>query len=201
MELHCEGEPCPKPVLRCKEVLAAHAPQTLTVYVDNDAAKDNVSRFLTSQGMQVAAPERVANGWRITATAQGDTAQAHASAATAACACAAPKHVVFLTTDRIGQGSDELGAKLMFNFLSTLPEMGASLWRIVLVNGGVRLATSSSPTLDILRRLEQSGVEILVCGTCLEFFGLLGAKEVGQTTNMLDVVTSLQVADKVISLG
>lgn len=201
MELHCEGEPCPKPVLRCKEVLATHTPQTLTVYVDNDAAKDNVSRFLASQGMQVATPERVETGWRITATVQDSTAQCQGATAAPTCACAAPKHVVFLTTDRIGQGSDELGAKLMFNFLSTLHEMGPSLWRIILVNGGVRLATTASPTLDILRRLEQSGVEILVCGTCLEFFGLLSSKEVGQTTNMLDVVTSLQVADKVISLG
>lgn len=202
MELHCEGLPCPKPVLRCKEVLGGQRPERLTVFVDNEAARDNVRRFLASQGMTVAAVERQGAVWRIEAVCdpagQADPAPAPAEAA---CSCAVPKHVVFVATDRIGHGDDELGARLMANFLATLPELGPALWRVILVNAGVRLTTADSPVLDALRRLEAEGVEILVCGTCLDFFGLLAAKAVGQTTTMLDVVTSLQVADKVISLG
>jgi len=57
-----------------------------------------------------------------------------------------------------------------------------------------------SESLDALKELEKSGVSILVCGTCLEFFKLMDQKQVGETTNMLDVVTSLRVADKVISI-
>ena len=85
----------------------------------------------------------------------------------------------------------------MGNFLSTLPEMN-ELWRIVMVNGGVRLASTPGKALDALKKLEESGVSILVCGTCLEFFHLTEQKQVGETTNMLDIVTSLDLADKVI---
>ena len=72
--------------------------------------------------------------------------------------------------------------------------------RIVMVNAAVRLAVDGSPHLETLRALEDAGVSILVCGTCLEFFGLLDKRAVGQTTNMLDVVTSLQLASKVIDI-
>jgi selenium metabolism protein YedF len=88
----------------------------------------------------------------------------------------------------------------MGNFLNTLPELGDSLWRIIMVNGAVKLATASSPAIDALKKLEAAGVSILVCGTCLEFFQLMDQKAVGQVTNMLDVVTSQQLADKVITL-
>jgi selenium metabolism protein YedF len=88
----------------------------------------------------------------------------------------------------------------MFNFLGTLPELGEALWRIILVNGGVKLAVTGSPVLEKLQTLAASGVSIIVCGTCLDFFGILDNKEVGETTNMLDVVTSLDLADKVIQI-
>jgi selenium metabolism protein YedF len=88
----------------------------------------------------------------------------------------------------------------MLNFLATLPELGSSLWRIILVNGAVKLATQGHPCLEKLTALAASGVSILVCGTCLGFFGLMEQKAVGETTNMLDVVTSLSTAGKVIQL-
>lgn len=84
----------------------------------------------------------------------------------------------------------------MGNFLSTLPELGESLWRVVLLNGGVKLAAVPGKALDSLKALEAAGTDILVCGTCLDFYGLLEARQVGQTTNMLDVVTSLALADQ-----
>lgn len=105
---------------------------------------------------------------------------------------------VFVTASSIGRGDETLGAKLMLNFLSTLPELGPELWRVVLVNSGVYLAVEGSPCLEKLQALEAAGALVLVCGTCLEHFGLLDKKRVGQTTNMLDVVTSLQLASKVI---
>ena len=99
----------------------------------------------------------------------------------------------------IGQGDDILGAGLMKNFLATLKEMGPDLWRIIFLNAGVKLCCRGSEVIDTLKELEAGGVSILVCGTCLDYFKLLEQKEVGETTNMLDVVTSLQVADKVIT--
>ena len=78
--------------------------------------------------------------------------------------------------------------------------MGDELWRLVLVNNGVKLAIEGSPVLEDLLAYERDGLTILVCGTCLSHFELLEAKRVGETTNMLDIVTAMQLADKVITI-
>ncbi len=198
--LDCRGLACPGPVIRCKECVEGQAPENLTVTVDNQAAKENVTRFLTMRGYTVTAAE-LGEIVTLRATASGKPAAAPAQApATARRAAEEPKTAVFITADTMGRGDPELGAKLMFNFVGTLPELGEGLWRIILVNGGVKLTVAGSPVLPKLKELEAAGVTILVCGTCLDFFGILDKKEVGQTTNMLDVVTSLDLADKVIQI-
>ena len=78
--------------------------------------------------------------------------------------------------------------------------MGSELWRLVFVNNGVKLTIDGSEVLNDLKEFENKGLKILVCGTCLTHFGLLEAKKVGETTNMLDIVTAMQLADKVISI-
>lgn len=200
--LNCEGEACPNPVLRCKALLDSQPIPSLQVIVDNDAARENVSRFLLSRGMRIERTVHENSLWSIFAVSQdGAPTQQPEPAARPGCDLATGgRTLVFLTTDAIGQGDATLGQRLMENFLRTLPEMGDSLWRIVMVNGAVRLAASGHPALPLLQALEAAGVSILVCGTCLEFFGLMDKKNVGQVTNMLDVVTSQQMADKVITI-
>jgi selenium metabolism protein YedF len=112
----------------------------------------------------------------------------------------AKKIMIMCATDRIGFGDDELGLKLMINFLRTLKEMGNELWRLVFVNNGVKLTIDGAEVLKDLTDLEKGGLKILVCGTCLNHFNLLDKKQVGETTNMLDIVTAMQLADKVISI-
>lgn len=199
----CQNLPCPQPVLRCKAALDGQAPAAFAVIVDNEAALENVQRFLTSQGYAVQAVGEGASLWRVRATraeAPAGTAEGCAimtDEQLAAVTCT-QKIVVFITSDTLGLGDDGLGARLMQAFTATLPELGSELWRIVLVNGGVKLTATPGPILENLQKLEGAGVDILVCGTCLDHFGLLKQKAVGQTTNMLDVVTSLQLATKVI---
>jgi len=77
---------------------------------------------------------------------------------------------------------------------------GKELWCLVLVNAGVKLAVAGWEVLANLQELERGGVVVLVCGTCLNHFQLLEQKQVGETTNMLDIVTHMQLADKVIPL-
>jgi selenium metabolism protein YedF len=110
------------------------------------------------------------------------------------------KIMVMCASDRMGYGDDGLGLKLMINYIRTLSEMGPELWRLVFVNNGVKLAIDDSAVLEDLQRYETNGLKILVCGTCLDHFKLLERKQVGETTNMLDIVTAMQLADKVINL-
>ncbi len=199
--LDCKGLPCPQPVLQCKQYLDAQQPKTVSVVVDNQAALQNVTRFLENQGYRVGNEQTAQSEWRIAGEREAD-AQADKAPVAQADQTAAPtqdtKTLIFLTAPGIGEGDPGLGEKLMLNFLATLPEMGPQLWRMILVNGAVLLTVEGSPCLEALQKLEAAGVTILVCGTCLTHFELLDKKAVGQTTNMLDVVTSLQLAGKVI---
>lgn len=209
--LDCRGLACPQPVLECKQTIAADLPEQIEVLVDNDAAKENVTRFLESQGYTTSATG-TAGKWAVSGVRPSGAAS---SASEVDCEVMTPEDLaghakqatggqqrqqilVFIPAATMGDGDEALGQKLMAAFLKTLPEMGGELWQIVLVNGGVTLSTAESPVLEFLQALEQAGVKILVCGTCLEHFGLTASKAVGQTTNMLDIITSMQLASKVI---
>ena len=108
--------------------------------------------------------------------------------------------MVMCTSNRIGTGDNELGEKLMISFIKTLKEMGKDLWRLVFVNNGVKLVIDDSLVLECLKKYEDNGLDILVCGTCLNHFNLIKRKKIGQTTNMLDIVSDMLVADKVINI-
>jgi selenium metabolism protein YedF len=199
--LDCKGEACPRPVMRTKELVEAEAPERVEVLVDNQAAGENVRRFLESRGYaaQVAGREDglVVSGRRQAGAQPPDPAP---PAEATACGPGGRRTLVLVGADRLGRGDEALGAGLMKNFLATLPEMGEGLWRLIFVNSGVKLCCQGSESLEALQGLAASGAGILVCGTCLNHFGLLEHKQVGETTNMLDVVTSLDHADKVISV-
>jgi selenium metabolism protein YedF len=196
--LDCCGLACPQPVLKVKEILDRGDVTRLTVKVDNEAARENVSRFMARNNCQVEV-KSVEGGFEVTGTRT-----AHSEACEimfpAEESHEAKKIAVLVGTDRMGSGDDVLGTKLLFNFLGTLKEMGPELWRLIFLNAGVKLTIDGSDSLQTLQELEASGIHILVCGTCLSHFDLLERKRVGETTNMLDIVTALQLADKVISL-
>lgn len=199
--LDCRGLACPEPVVRSKKHIGEHKPESFAVLVDNQAALENVSRLLKTQGYRVESDKQGAD-WRIKATrsASSGGVELPLEGAQADDDCALEKVCVVISSPVFGTGDDELGAKLMKNFLATLPEFGKSLWLLILLNGGVKLAAKGSHVLDQLQALKDEGTGILVCGTCLEHFKLLQDKVVGETTNMMDVVTSMQFADKVIKI-
>lgn len=199
--LNCQNLPCPEPVIRTKKWLETEKPAQLIVIVDNEPALENVSRFLASQGYAASHIQKGAL-WHIT----GLRGQAPSSPEpdiicpvddNPARQCTG-KTLIMVSAPVFGQGDDELGARLMKNFLATLPELGPELWRLVFVNGGVTLTAGGSHVLEDIQRLARAGISVLVCGTCLEHYGLLRDKAVGDTTNMLDIVTSMQLADKVL---
>jgi selenium metabolism protein YedF len=196
-EIDARGLACPAPVLQTKATLQEESPNGVRVVVDNAASQQNVQRFLESQGFQTAM-EQVGQDYVVMGncdsmpSAQPQPAtEAHGDT---------KKILVMCASDRIGFGDDALGLKLMVNFLRTLNEMGDELWRLVFVNNGVKLTIDGSDVLDDLKAHESQGLKILVCGTCLDHFSLLEKKRVGETTNMLDIVTAMQLADKVINM-
>jgi selenium metabolism protein YedF len=196
--LDCRGLACPSPVLKAKEVIDRDKVARLSILVDNPAARENVSRFLSRMGYEIGFLEEDGD-YKITGT-RDQSAGACEIMEEPNKADVESKIAVIVGTDKMGKGDDTLGAKLLKSFIATLKEMGPELWRLVLLNGGVKLTVEGSECLAELQALASEGISILVCGTCLTHFGLLDKKQVGETTNMLDIVTAMQTADKVVSV-
>jgi len=188
---------CPKPVIETKKFLDSNPSCTsICVISDNGASAENVSRFLSNNGFNVSSDndgeiyeiKGVKNdSTEINSDEQEETEFSHT------------KTLIMITKDEMGSGDSVLGKKLMKNFLATLNEY-QGLWMLVFVNSGVKLTVKSCDAVEDIKKLEESRIKILVCGTCLDHYNILEAKEVGQTTNMLDIITSLNLADKVISM-
>ena len=196
-EIDARGLACPAPVLQTKAALQEESPNGVRVVVDNAASQQNVQRFLESQGFQTAL-EQVGTDYVVIGNC--DSMPSARSQDREETNGDAKKIMVMCASDRLGFGDDTLGLKLMVNFLRTLKEMGDELWRLVFVNNGVKLTITGSEVLEDLKDYEKGGRKILVCGTCLDHFDLLDSKQVGETTNMLDIVTAMQLADKVINI-
>ena len=199
-EIDARGLACPAPVLMTKEAVENKQPEEIQVIVDNEASSQNVTRFLESQSYAVTV-ESEGTEFKLTGVRGEGREKAESRPAPQKKAAERDKKImVMVSTDRMGYGDDTLGLKLMINFLKTIGEMGGELWRLVFVNNGVKLAVIDSEVLDVLKNFESEGVHIMVCGTCLTHFDLLDQKRVGETTNMLDIVTAMQAADKVINI-
>ena len=203
MEIDARKLACPAPVLLTRDALEKEKPGQIVIIVDNDAAKQNVTRFLESRSYE-ADIDQDGENFRITGrTVSGppvkQSSEPVEESGPAICPESTEKKImVMITTDRIGFGDDVLGKKMMISFIKTCREMGRELWRLVFLNNGVKLSVSGSEVLSELTALEKEGIVILVCGTCLTHFDLMDQKAIGQTTNMLDIVTAMQLADKVM---
>ncbi len=107
---------------------------------------------------------------------------------------------MLITSDRLGEGGDELGRLLMKNFIITLLDLDRLPERMLFLNSGVLLTTEGSEVLEALESLAKRDVEILSCGVCLDFFHKKDKLKVGSVTNMLTTAESLMDAGSVIRL-
>jgi selenium metabolism protein YedF len=193
MEIDCRGMACPEPVIVTRRALEQLAEGELTVIVDDPTAHDNVERLARSQGCLVRTVKR---NREVTLHIRKE---AKGGAAESVQAGAAPKRVVvYINSQFLGVGDDALGAILMGSFLKTLPELEPRPYRLILINSGVRLASEGSNALEVLEKLSEKGVDIVSCGTCLDFYGLKERLRVGRISNMYDIAQSLLGADRII---
>ena len=188
-KLDCRGKACPQPVIMAKKLLEQQVTE-LEVIVDNQTACENVTKL--AQKMS----------YKAEVSTQGDDIILHLTRKEpeAGEAVSATKAVFLIASDALGRGEDELGKILAKAFFPTLTEVTPLPQTLIFINTGVRFVASDSPALDSLKTLAESGVAILACGTCLDYFGLKEQVAVGTVSNMYDIVETLSTADKVISL-
>jgi len=194
------GLACPKPVLMTKDALeSASEGEVFRVMVDNEAARENVLRFLKSRGADGRVVEEKDELIIIEVHAAGKPFAAQEFRVV----CEKPqaaKKVVFVGCDRLGRGDDQLGAVLIKAAIAALAEVQPRPQVVVFMNSGVKLAVEGSPVLDDLRRLQELGIEVVVCGTCLDWFGIKEQVRVGRVSNMFSILEQFLNADSVVSL-
>jgi selenium metabolism protein YedF len=181
---------CPRPVVLTKNALE-EVDEVVTI-VDNEAARDNVSRLGKSQGCKVTV-EQKDDGIYLTLKTAGDGPAKQQCAFTIGI-------VLFIASDVLGRDDQQLGSYLMQSFLDTLGGLTLRPETIIFINNGAKLVTKDSPVLGELLQLEDLGVEILACGTCLSRFELSEKVAVGKVSNMYNIADTLLRADKIVSL-
>jgi len=173
-----------------KEALETLKEGELILIVDNPSSCDNVERFVRSQGCLVDVERRGQDFYlhiqKVKLSDEGKSSQKR------------EKVVVYINSHLLGIGDEALGSFLMKAFLKTLMDLERRPDRLILINSGVQLASEDSKVLETLMVLSEKGVEIVSCGTCIDFYGLKDKMKVGAISNMYDILQSLLEADRVI---
>ena len=192
----CRGLACPQPVIQTKKALDGMKEGKLVTIVDNQVAKENVRKMAEKLNIGVEIEEKE-DLYHITLT-QGGLEEAERMDVSPI--SEGGKLVILIGQDRMGGGSDELGRILINSYLYSLTETQPRPDQLIFVNSGVKLACSGSKSLENIKKLEELGVEVLSCGTCLDFFELKEDLQVGGVTNMYTIVEALNGAGKTIVL-
>ncbi len=199
--IDARGLSCPQPVVETMRALKEGGFEELEIIVDNEAAKENVSRFLKKS--EVSISEILADGniyhiiSKIKKVVKSEDFDANEYP------CPVPQktgRTIFIAKDAIGSGSEELGQKLMKAFLFSLTEIDNKPVRIIFMNSGVKLCITGNDAVNNLKSLQEAGTDILVCGTCLDYFGISDKLEVGIVSNMYDIAEHLIGDEKVLKI-
>lgn len=184
IEVDARGMVCPKPVICTKKALEENRGMVITSIVDNETARENVVKFAKSQNMETHVMER--DGlWYI------DLYQNALEASREAMPEKKPEFldlVILVGSPHLGNGDRELGEILMKGYMYTLTETKPYPKALLFVNSGICLTLDDSPVLDHLRKLESEGVQILSCGTCLDYYKVKDRLAVGGVGNMYVIV-------------
>lgn len=193
-EINNRGLACPQPVINTKRALEELSQGSIISIVDNQAARENVTRFAENAGCQVQVVEQ--NGEYYITITKGETTPPLEIVKTS---CETEPLVYLITSNTFGNGAEDLGETLMISFFNSLLEKPAPRM-IMLVNSGVRLAVKQSRVLAQISKLAERGTVVISCGTCLDYYKLTEELAVGRVTNMLEILDNLTGEGKVITL-
>ena len=179
---------CPTPVIETKKLLENQDIKEIEVLIDNPASCENIERFLASKGF-VTVTAQEGNEYRVKGIQNKEMSCSSSDA---------KRLLVYIDGETMGRGDNELGNILMGAFLKTLKELEARPWRIIFINTGVKLISRESAYIALLKEIENAGIEILSCGTCVDFFHLKEKIGVGRVSNMFEILSSFSEASNVI---
>lgn len=194
--IDAKGKNCPIPVIMAKKEIEGGA-KFFTVEVDNKIAVENLKKLANSQGFETTVKE--CNG-NFKVDFSNGCEECEEALAKIEGKRPLGDWTIFVNKDIIGVGNEDLGKSLMKMFLYTISEGEDLPKSILFMNGGVKVPTLNEQAIEHLKALEDKGVELLVCGACLNFYGLEDKLAVGKISNMYDITNAMKDSAKVITI-
>ena len=194
MKINAIGLPCPQPVIETKKALESIEAGVVEVIVDNVVARENVKKMATKLGFPYEVKEEGDHIVVMITKGEGMVKKEVVESKLA-------PRTIAIAAETMGRGDEELGRILMKGFIYTLTEVHPYPQTILFYNGGVKLACEGAESIEDLEKLEAAGVEILVCGTCLNYFSLGDKMAVGSVSNMYSIVEALQETENTLILS
>lgn len=199
------GDACPLPIVKTKNVIKEmKSSATIEVLVDNEIAVQNLTKMAKITGYPVSSKKLEENKYLVTMDViikedgqDGTTDQAEEPAVCTPDARKGNK-VIVISANQMGSGSEELGKTLLKGFIYAVTQQDELPKTMLFYNSGVYMTCEDSPSLEDLESLEAQGVNIMSCGTCLNYYGLSEQLKVGSVTNMYDLVETMEKADSII---
>ncbi|GAB6269745.1 MAG: sulfurtransferase-like selenium metabolism protein YedF [Smithella sp.] len=192
------GLACPQPVVLTKQALETN--EKVKVLVDNETALENVKRLGTKLGCDIKVEEKKDKTYEIKLKRKegADVSKEEFVPSCSTSAAPAGPFVIVFAENKMGRGNDELGAVLARSFIHTVLQEKQKPDMMIFYNTGVHLALEGSDTLEDLKEIAAAGVEILVCGTCLNFFNVKDKLGVGIVSNMYDIAGAMSGAGRLV---
>ena len=193
------GQACPLPVVMANKALKERkGGESVEVHVDNEIAVQNLTKLANSKNFKSFAEKKDEKLYIVTIQAEGMSRESSEEVCVTCIPDKRTNTVVAIASDKMGQGNDELGKVLMKGFIFALSQLEELPKTILFYNGGATITTEESASLEDLKNMEAQGVEILTCGTCLDYYGLKEKLAVGSVTNMYTIVEKMMNADKIV---
>lgn len=194
--------PCPLPVVHVKKAIEeAKKGDKILVKVNDNVKLENIKRLCENKGCKYEIKENKNDNIDITITiSENSTLQSNVSNDNISCDIAKKgKIVVKVSSHVMGVGDETLGKNLLKAFFFALSKQDVLPDIMVFYNSGAFVTSKNSESLETLKELEAHGVEIYTCGTCLDYYKIKDDLELGKVTNMYDIVSYLESADKIIA--
>ena len=198
VKVDARGDACPLPVVKAKKAIAElNEAGEVEILVDNEIAVQNLTKMAQQKGLVYSAEKLAEREYSVSFTV-GEAVPEREEKAEACAPDTRTDTVVVIASDQMGEGAEELGKTLLKAFVFSLTQQDKLPKTILFYNGGAYLTCEGSPMLEDLKALEAEGVEILTCGTCLNFYGLTEKLAVGGVTNMYVIAEKMLGAGNVV---
>lgn len=202
IQVNAMGDACPIPVVKTKKAISAmKTSDILVTLVDNEIAVQNLTKLGKSMGYPVTSEKLGEKEYKVQMEVTIETEDSKEEKAEEVLTCIPDSRnntVVVISSPRMGEGNDELGTVLMKGFFYALTQLDELPKTILFYNGGATLTCEGSASLEDLKSLEAQGVEILTCGTCLNYYEMSDKLRVGEVTNMYTIAEKMTGAGKLV---